>query len=283
MKLILGTVQFGLDYGINNSNGRPSEFQVFEMLNYAHSNGLTKLDTAEAYGNASELIGNYNVNNPEKFIINTKFIGGDLDVSKQLNTSLKQLNTDFIDVYFYHSFDDFINYPNLKSQLHDLKEQGLIKKIGLSVYENDEFIKACNSDLIDVIQFPFNLLDNLSQRGAHIKRAKNRGKELHIRSVFLQGLFFKPLSDFPLKLKPLLPYIERIHEIAEIARVSIEQLALSYALQQSEIDNVIFGVDSIKQLKKNIEMSKMEIAYDIIEAVNKISVKEIELLYPKNW
>ena len=84
----------------------------------------------------------------------------------------------------------------------------------------------------------------------------------------------------PSNLKPLLPYLEKIHEISDIP---IEQLAISYAMQQHEIDNVIIGVDSMQQLEKNIEMSKEVISNDIIEAINQINVKKVELLYPKNW
>ena len=73
-KIILGTAQFGLNYGINNSRGKPSESQVFEMLEYAQQHKVSMLDTADAYGNATSLLGTYNKLNPGKFLINTKFI-----------------------------------------------------------------------------------------------------------------------------------------------------------------------------------------------------------------
>lgn len=283
MKLILGTVQFGLDYGINNTNGKPSEFHVFEMLDYAYDQGLTIIDTAVAYGNATALLGKYNILNSKKFLVNTKFKAYSSDLVCQLNRSLIKLNLESVNVYFYHSFGDFVNYPEIKGQLLDLKRQGKIKKIGLSVYENDELEKACESDFIDVIQFPFNLLDNYSQRGNYIKLAKEMGKELQVRSLFLQGLFFKPIAELPKKLTPLTPYLKKIHEIANKANISIEQLAVSYALQQNGIDNILFGVDTLEQLKENINISNYFISDDIIEQINKIDVKETELLYPKNW
>lgn len=281
-KLILGTVQFGLNYGINNTSGKPSEEYVNEILGNAQNQGIKILDTADFYGNASQIIGKYNANH-QQFTINTKFKGEQSNLAKQLDTSLNKLNTDAVNVYFFHSYDDFINYPNLLEQLTVLKKQGKIKKIGLSVYENEEFQKAIVSNAIDVIQFPFNLLDNYSQRGDFIKLAKFWGKELHVRSVFLQGLFFKVLVDLPSKLKPLLPSLQKIHKIANSANVSMEQLALNYVLQQDEIDHVIIGVDTVNQLKNNIKMSKNRISNDVIKKVNEINVKEVELLYPKNW
>lgn len=282
-KIILGTVQFGLDYGINNSKGKPSERQVFEILEYAHKQGLNILDTADAYGNASEVLGSYNIKKPGRFEINTKFNGGSLNISKQLEATLNTLNVGSINVYFYHSFKDYINYPELRAQLIILKNKRKIKKIGLSIYENEEFEIACNSDLIDVIQFPFNLLDNYSKRKNLIELAKEKGKELQIRSVFLQGLFFKPITKLPVKLKPLTQYLERLNEITRKENVSIEHLALNYALQKKDIDHIIIGVDSLDQLKTNISMSQNKISDEAVESINQIKIKEPELLYPKNW
>jgi aryl-alcohol dehydrogenase-like predicted oxidoreductase len=282
-KIILGTVQFGLDYGINNIAGKPSREQVFMMLEYAAKHGIELLDTADAYGTATDLLGEFNSVHSGLFSINTKFKGKQESLSEQLSNSIDLLNLKAINTYFFHSYTDFINYPKLLQELVILKQNNLIGKIGISVYYNSEFITAINIPEVDVIQFPFNLLDNRFQRGELIELAKIKSKELQVRSVFMQGLFFKSLTDLPSKLKPLLPYLERIHEITETAKVSTEQLALSYALQQSEIENVIIGVDTVEQLKKNIEMLKIKISDEIIDEVNKINVKETELLYPKNW
>lgn len=282
-RIILGTAQFGLNYGINNPSGRPSEFEVFELLDYSYNHGLKTLDTADAYGYAAEILGIYNIQKPGRFFFNTKFLADSSNLISQLDKSLIKLNQESVNVYLYHSFGDFVNYPEIKGQLLDLKKQGRINKIGISVYENEEFEKACESDLIDVIQFPYNLLDNYSQRGDHIKLAKTNRKELQVRSIFLQGLFFKQIAELPNLLIPLTSYLKKIHEIAQKANISIAQLAMNYALQQNEIDYILFGVDSLKQLRDNIDISKNIISDDIIEEINKIDVKEIELLYPKNW
>jgi aryl-alcohol dehydrogenase-like predicted oxidoreductase len=282
-KLILGTVQFGLNYGINNPNGKPTEKKVFDILNYALDQNIGILDTAEAYGNSQEIIGNYLKQKPGSFAINTKFRAEGGSLSNQLETTLQQLHTSSVHVYFFHHFNDFIQHPELFDQLKKLKIEGKIAKIGLSVYENEEFLQAANSDLIDVIQFPYNLLDNEKQRGEIIKQAKANGKELQVRSVFLQGLFFKSMSDLSPKLQPLSPYLQKIKEITERSHTTIQQLALQYALQHSQLDNVIIGVDSDLQLQNNIAVMQSAIAREAIQAIDQIDVKEKMLLYPKNW
>lgn len=176
-RIILGTVQFGLRYGINNQNGKPAIEQVFKMLELASERGVGILDTADAYGNATELLGEFNRLNPGAFKINTKFKVGQQSIEEQLAGSLLQLSADSINTYFFHSFDDFLNKPELLSDLVSLKEKGLIKKTGVSVYGNDEFELAINTQGVDVIQFPFNLLDN-PFKGAGLwflpkKKAKN--------------------------------------------------------------------------------------------------------------
>ena len=282
-RLVLGTVQFGLTYGVNNAVGKPSQDQAFGMLDLAFENGITTLDTADAYGNATEVLGNYNQKHPGRFEINSKFKGHSSDLELQLEASLGLLKSDHLNVYFYHNFTDFVSYPALQETLGRLKDSGKIKKVGVSVYDNDEFKTVCDSSWVDVIQLPYNLLDNYSQRGEILEYAKKQGKELQARSVYLQGLFFKPLDTIPAALSPLTPYLQRIREIAAASGISVQRLAMGYALQQSLFDNIVFGVDSIEQLDATLKMSEETIPQDIIQLVDSIVVKETELLYPKNW
>ncbi len=282
-KIILGTVQFGMNYGISNKIGKPSSKEVGEILNFAYDNGISTVDSADGYGDALEILGNYNHNNTRKYNLNTKFKACELELNTQLDISLQKMNADSINVYYYHSFEDYICYPAYKEQLSLLKDRGKIKRIGLSVYENIQFKKACEDESIDVIQVPYNLLDNQSQKGALINLAKNNGKQIQVRSVFLQGLFFLPISKIPAKLKSLIPYLKKVHEISKVANISIGQLALNYTLQQEGVDHVIIGVESLDQLKSNIFHSKQRIPVDIIQAIDRINVQHPEMLYPKNW
>lgn len=283
-KLILGTVQFGLDYGINNPAGKPTKEQVFEIFEQAAKAGLKVLDTADVYGNASELIGEFFANSSTRFDINTKFkVEEGKTIEAQLHNSLQLLNTNTVNVYFYHRFDEMLEFPETLKELENLKSQNLIKKIGVSVYGNDEFEIAVNTPEIDAIQLPFNLLDNYSQRGELLKQAKQKGKEIQVRSVFLQGLFFKELNNYPEYLSPLKPYMQTIQQIGTASNTGMEALALSYALLQSEIDNVLIGVDTLEQLNTNLSHANTTLSAESIGRINAIKVAEIELLYPKNW
>jgi aryl-alcohol dehydrogenase-like predicted oxidoreductase len=282
-KIILGTVQFGLNYGINNPKGKPAPEQVFEILEYAASKGVEILDTADAYGNASELLGNFNKSNPALFKINTKFKFSKEPLKAQLSMSLDKLCLDSIETYFYHNFNDFIKHPELLDQLLVLKQEGLINKIGISVYDNEELRIAILTKEIDAIQFPFNLLDNRYQRGELMKFAKSKGKELQVRSVFLQGLFFKSIESIPSKLDLFKSELQKIHDMAGECGLAIEMIALLYVLNQNEIDNVIIGVDNLEQLKTNFNFMQQKLMPEIIERIDQIAVKETELLYPKNW
>jgi aryl-alcohol dehydrogenase-like predicted oxidoreductase len=282
-KIILGTAQFGLDYGINNTTKKPSLRQVFEILDYAAEKRISILDTADAYGNASEILGEYNNAHPGTFLINTKFKLNEITLSEQFESSILRLRTNYINVYFYHSFEDFINYPSIQPQLEELKKEGKIAKVGISVYDNSQFRSAIDSTSIDVIQLPFNLLDNYSQRGELMKIAKMYGKELQIRSIFLQGLFFKSTDDLPIKLAPLKPYLKKIKELSEESKVSVEQMAFSYALNQPDISHIIIGIDNLDQLRHNLSLKEGNLTCELLDKIDQILVRETELLNPKNW
>ncbi len=283
--MILGTVQFGIDYGINNQAGKPTPEQVFEILKYAWDAGVNTLDTADAYGNASELIGEFHDTVPYRFRINTKFrIGSESGtIHDQLERSLQVLKVNGIEVYFYHSFQDFVKFPQVLTELRDLKNTGKIEKIGVSVYENDEFKIAIETGGVDVIQIPFNVLDNTSQRGELLRMAKVKGKQIQARSLFLQGLLFKHPDAFPARLAPLKRYMGQFLDITSISGKTVEEVCLAYALGHVEIDQVIIGVDSKDQLLKNINFAHFLLSPMERLGIDAIYVKEEELLYPKNW
>jgi aryl-alcohol dehydrogenase-like predicted oxidoreductase len=283
MKLILGTVQFGLDYGINNRSGKPKKEQVHEIFDIAYSKGISILDTAEAYGNIHEIIGEYHRSRNFKFEINTKFTASDVSIDDQVNAILTSLHIDKINTLYYHSFKDFTDHPGLLKEISVLSDKGIIKYIGLSVYSNEEFAQAIACKEINVIQVPFNLLDNFNQRGQLLKEAKAAGKTIHVRSVFLQGLFFMPLDSLPLKLKPLEPQLTAIQELAKRSDLSMEHLCLAYAEGVNEIDHIIIGIDNSQQLIRNIDSCEQALDTALIKEINAIDIEETALLYPQNW
>ena len=287
-KIILGTVQFGLDYGINNSSGKPSFESITAILNTSHQNGIVMLDTAEAYGNAHEVIGNYHRQSENRFQIITKFSSkrDDLptNIEDRIALHLDEMHVSSLYAYMFHSFGDFENYfSNHSEGLDNLKKKGIIRKIGVSVYTNEELNKLLNYPEVELVQLPFNLLDNNHQRGLLLKRARERNIEIHTRSAFLQGLFFIAPNELPGKLLPLKPYLETIRFEVSKRNITINDLALNYNLQQALIDKVLIGVDNVEQLQQNLTSMSEEIDTDLMALIDSIEVKELNLLNPVNW
>lgn len=285
-KLILGTVQFGLKYGINNTIGKPKKEEVLSLLKVAYNSGIRLLDTAEAYGNAHQLIGNYHKKQDDfKFKIITKFphqIKHNLIKSKVLEY-IEIMNVNTLDVMMFHSFDSFQSNYNSLETLNELKSDGLIKNIGVSVYTNDQLKSLLNEDLITVAQLPFNLLDNFNVRGDLINQLKIKGKTIHTRSAFLQGLFFKNTSDDISIVQALKPHLKTLNKITKKQGCLMEELALSYCIKQNNIDNVIIGVDSISQLNANIKAAAYEVNEEAFKCIDNIYVKNLDLLNPSLW
>ncbi len=284
-KLVLGTVQFGLDYGINNRTGKPTADSVAAILDLAFQQGIRILDTAEAYGNAQEVIGDYHRTSSHRFDIVTKFSAGRKDLSDNLtervSQDLKTLEVDHLYAYMFHSFKDFETYyEHYRTDIEALKKQGLIKKFGVSIYTNDEF-ESLLAYPVDLVQLPFNILDNKVQRGALIEAAKEKGMEVHTRSAFLQGLFF--MESLPDKLKALKPYLDQIAKASVTHQISLADIALNYAIQQTQIDQVLIGVETVAQLHQNLESLNRRVPAELMAQLDELCVRESALLNPSTW
>ncbi len=282
-KLILGTVQFGLNYGINNSSGKITPNEANEILHFANQNKISILDTASAYGNSEKVIGDFLCqNNQIQFDIITKLKHTDnVDFEELLENSLTKLKQPKVKYLMFHSFDD---YQEFKDDVNILTLKGIkYDSLGVSVYTNDEIESVIEDKNIDLIQVPFNLLDNEFQRGNYLIKAKEFGKLVHVRSIFLQGLFFMDKENLPTKFKDLTKAIQEIKDIAESNNISIAELAMSYVLSKDYIDGVLFGVDSLEHLKNNLEISHGNLDGSIIAMIDAIKVEKIELLNPSKW
>ena len=285
-KIILGTVQMGLEYGINNNLGRISFEESQQILLKAFLSGIKTLDTAEAYGNAHKVIGEFHRNNPNnKFQIVTK-VPHHIDaniIEEKVKKYLEELEVNCLEVLMFHSFDSFKLSQRGIDSLIELKSKGLIKNIGVSVYTNNQLEYLLDKDSITVVQLPFNLLDNYTIRGNLIEQLKNKGKIIHSRSAFLQGLFFKKTSDENIIVKKLNSELKILNQIILKLGCSMEELALSYCLHQNSIDNVIIGVDSLDHLNSNLNASSYKIDNYTVQKINNILINNIDLLNPSLW
>lgn len=276
----------GLSYGINNSTGKVSFEDSCKILSKAFEKGISTLDTAEAYGSAHRVIGDFHKLNPSiRFNVITK-IPHDIkveEIEEKIETYIQDLNVDYLEVLIFHSFDSYKNNSQILKRLNSLKSQGLIKNIGVSIYTNNQIEALLLDDAIDVVQMPFNLLDNQSARGNLMQQLKDSGKIIHTRSAFLQGLFFTESSDMNPVSQKLSSELIEIKKIAKNENISISNLALGYCLQQKNIDQVLIGVDSISQLIDNLESANCIISQDVIEQINEVKVKDLDLLNPSLW
>lgn len=273
-KLVLGTVQFGLQYGVNSA-GRPSEDAVKSILAEAAKGGITTLDTSSAYGNSEEILGEC-ITADESFKIVSKYPKGETSVSEMFNGSLNRLRVKKLYGYLLHHFEVYKNNPKVWDEFVALKESGKVQKIGFSLYTPEElgFILN-NKSPFDLIQVPFNIFDKKFL--PYMKQLHENGVEIHVRSTFLQGLFFKDRNALPVKLQPMKKYLLQLDEFSKKSGLSISEIALNYNLQNPYIDGVLIGVDNVEQLQTNLKSVK-DTPIDI-----EIEVKEQELLNPVNW
>ena len=284
-KLILGTAQFGMDYGINNVTGKIQKSEVFEILKYAFQNGITFLDTAPVYGDAHKIIGEFHKEHTYiRYKVITKIPANYPfeKIEELVDSFLFEMKIDCIEVLHFHSINDYISYDKLK--IHEvfnrLKNSRKVKFFGVSIYESSE-ADLLNRELIDVVQLPYNLLDNINQRGRLIKELKQQKYEIHTRSVFLQGLFFK--NSMNIKSLEIKEALTKLKGLCNLYHCEIAQLALNYCLYHKNIDRILIGVDSIGHLKKNVSFMNDSLETDLLEQINGIIISDNSQLNPSKW
>ena len=286
-KIILGSAQMGLDYGINNIQGQIDFNQSFEILKFAYLNGIKNIDCAESYGNIHSIIGMFKRDNPKyEFNIQTKLSSKSdlkLDSFGRVNKILSDLRTNKIQTLMFHSYSIYRESLDRLNDYIKMKDEGLINFIGVSVYRNSEIKSLIRDKNIDLIQIPFNMLDSSKEKVEIIKKAKLNGKIIQARSVFLQGLFFKDINDGSKVVKDLLYELNELKLISKNNKISMHEMSLNYVLHHDCIDNIIIGIDNIKQLKKNINSLKKSLSKKIINQINSIKIKNTHYINPTNW
>ena len=275
-KLGLGSVQFGIKYGISNTSSKTSEGEVSKILQYASKIGITCLDTASAYGNAEEVLGNFNLS---EFRVITKFMPPEKEgsIEEEFEKSQNRLNLSTIEGYLAHRPSYLIENKSAWKNLQDLKAKGKINKIGFSLNHPFEVKQLLSLNMIpDLVQVPYNFLDNRFK--ASMINLKEKNCEIHTRSTFLQGLFFMNSS----KLSSHFDTVKKtISNLQERHQDNLSGALLKFVLEQDFVDKVIMGVENLKQLKQNIESIRYADTMDKID----IQIEEKVLspsLWPKN-
>ena len=183
-KILLGTVQFGMPYGIMNRYGQVPAKEVEDILTTAFNSGIHSLDTSGDYGDSEQIIGTIIKNNPTlKFDIYSKNATDDIEYS--FNESFNRLNS--IYGYSIHYFKTYNDNPSVWDEMRKLKDCGKVKKVGMSIYSPRELEVLLDKGIeLDIIQVPSNILDR--RFNSYFEELRKKGVEIHIRSVFLQGL-----------------------------------------------------------------------------------------------
>ena len=271
-KLGLGTVQFGLPYGISNTSGQTSAEEVSRILQTASEHSITVLDTASAYGNAEAVIGK---NNLQSFNIVSKYItpSPGNSIEEQLQQSVENLQVKKLYGYLAHRPAEILNDKEQWKILKEFQQKGLIQKIGFSLNTTEELQTLLNKNFIpDLVQVPYNYLDN--RFGTLMIDLKERGCEVHTRSAFLQGLFFKDINTLPSFFETVKPLIKKVQQQTK----NISGSLLHFVASKPYIDKVIIGVDNAQQLLINIRDLKLGIELE----KNTTAIPE-QILVPSNW
>lgn len=258
MKLALGTVQFGLPYGITNSTGQVAQDEVIRILQRARGLGVEVLDTAAAYGESETVLGRCgDVAHAFRLITKTLPRGGavvDADwvhqVVHTVHASLSNLRVQRLDGLLVHHAADLLGASGqaLYGALQELKAAGLVDRVGVSVYSIEEAIAATQRFSIDLMQLPLNVLDQSFVRSGELQRLKERGVEIHTRSAFLQGVLLS--AELPTFLQALSPGFDRFQSICREAGLSQLEGSLAFLRQQNAIDQVVVGVLTQVQLEE---------------------------------
>ena len=278
MKLALGTVQFGLDYGVTNYDGQVTIDKVKSILNYAKDNGIDTLDTAAGYGNSEQVLGEVGVNDYQVVTKTTSLKNGIDGVIKGFYQSLDSLNIGQVDGLLIHNIDDTKDkgFGKLFHKLNELKEEGVIKKIGFSTYTPEQVDFLLENFDFDLIQVPFNVFDTRLVEGGQLKALKKKNIEIHARSVFLQGvlLSFDSLSDY---FSTWDAQFEQYQGLVREKELSLLEYALNFALNTQELDKILVGVDSVNQLTDIVNAFKSDVD------LKAFKIDDINLLNPNLW
>ncbi|MCL2185852.1 MAG: aldo/keto reductase [Treponema sp.] len=284
MKLCLGTAQFGLDYGINNTRGKIPYQEVTEILNYAHEKGITELDTASAYGESEKVLGDAIYKTDKNFNIFTKYPANtEISPYQFIETSLDNLRLKAIKGYLFHNFSIYKNKPVLIDDFIKIKETEKSEKIGFSLYYPSEAEYILKNNLpCDILQIPYNIFD---QRFNYLlPEIHNKGIEIYIRSIFLQGLFFKRPNTLEDKFTSISGKLCELQSIARKYSVDLAAFCMSYAYSNKFIKAIVIGIDSLANLKENINN------YLIIQSLNipssvfeEFAVNDENIILPFNW
>ena len=287
-EIAFGAVEIGLPYGIgvNSTEDMLSETEAIELLNSAFDKGINFFDTARAYGRSESIIGRAFKNKREKVVIGTKcklLFGENKSfpssnetiqmIISSLHESLDALKTDYVDIFMLHNATEEILDNNvIADTFQRLKSEGLIKATGASTYTTEETKKAVESGLWDVVQVPFNLMDQTQE--SIFSFASERGVGIVVRSVLLKGILSEKGRKLHSVLKDVETHVNNYNALLTESISTLPMLATKFALSFKEVSSVLVGIDKEKYLQESLE------AANGVYLDDKTLMRAKELRYP---
>lgn len=284
-KLAIGTVQFGCSYGISNKTGQVSIDSAKEILAYAKSAEINVLDTAIAYGDSEICLGQIGIKNWKVVSKLPELPIGVDNVQKwakdSLEGSLSRLKTHQLYGLLLHRPQQLLSPKGqeIYESLNLLKADGLVNKIGISIYSVYELDELFGRFSFDLVQAPFNILDRSLERSGWLSRLKSEGVEVHIRSIFLQGLLLMNSSTRPVYFERWNPLWIEWEKWLLKSELNPLQACLSFVLSNPDIDRVVVGVESLHQLQEILAVKTA--TFDTVP--DKLSCEDPDLINPARW
>ena len=265
----LGTVQFGLDYGVSNRRGRPDDCEVAAILARAAEAGVGYIDTAPSYANAEALVGRYLSSGHSLRIVTKTPALAEATIEARhgqrvldtLAASLDRLKVDAVYGLLVHQSGDLAKpgWQHLVGAMAEAQARGWASRIGASVYNSDqlELVESCFRP--ELVQLPLNVLDHRPIFSGTLARLNAAGAEIHARSVFLQGLLLMKPSELPDFFLPLRETIATLHRRWAERGLSALAGCLGFVFAQKDVDVVIVGVNSCNEFAQ-IEAALAQVA-----------------------
>ncbi|WP_432799538.1 aldo/keto reductase [Poriferisphaera sp. WC338] len=281
-RLALGTAHFGQTYGINQI--RLPDQTIAEILQTAAAHNINMLDTASAYGESEIVLGKAYKPEQQTFQYISKMpIGTPVDqIHKRCLQSITNLRCSSLYGYLLHDYSDY-ELDGKYKEIVRLKERGLAKKIGISFYYPEHLERVLNENTeLDLIQIPFNVFD---QRFApYFAELKKRNIEIHVRSVFLQGIFFLNPYELPEHFNPAKPQLRALQQLSKQISAPLSSILINFVLSFPEIDRLVIGVNSANDLQENLSgLSHHHAVTSSLTTLKTYQLDHDEILHPGKW
>lgn len=291
--LCLGTAQFGLPYGITNTSGQVSKPVVSSLLQSAHTSGIRLLDTAQAYGNAEQVLGssippscNFKIVSKLPAQSSSPFTRSSLrSWEYSFQNSLQRLRLPAIDALLLHQSADLCRPDSsiLLEWLSSLRDRGLVRRIGVSIYEGSE-LDLLPLDHIQLVQLPLSLYDQRCLHNGTITTLYSAGISIHARSIYLQGLLLTPANQLPSWCDPAFRHHHSMLESSAIdAGLTLLSMALDFCRSCESLEAVVVGVTSQSELTALLSGWNRPAPVSLIGHYDRWAWPKEDILDPRRW